>query len=843
MQVGPWRLLDELGAGGMGTVFRAERADGAYERVVAIKFLRGLPTRDATDRMRRERQILANLEHPNIARLIDGGTTADGQPYLVMDHVEGVSITEHVRGLGIEERLRLVAMVARAVHFAHQHLVVHRDLKAANILVRRDGTPMLLDFGIANLLEQDGGVETGLTQAWFTPGYASPEQRRGEAVSTSSDVYALGQILAEVLTGVHRAPQADGTVSLPGARGLSGLPRRRLRELDAIVEHACAPRSADRYPSAEALADDIDRYLVYKPPRAAPARPGYLLRSFLRRHRVGVATAAAFLLASLAFTWRVVVERDRALQAEALAQANATTAEQVIDYLVSLFEAASPEQAGNQSILPGELVDRGRERIRGQLAGQPQQRARLLGVLGRIDSELGRSTQAVMSLREALEIERELGNTERQAEHLVAIGVLENQIDQPEAAGRTLQEALSLLPGQDGNRGLRSRALAALALAQLRTGQGDTARATAAEALRLAESSAGPGGVLAVQALQALAEVDSRIGNGDAAIAAASRALAIARSWRPEQPVEVAVAIGFLANTHVAHDDYDAAIPLFREMLDLRLQTLAPDSTWVITARHNLAQALYMRGSILEALPLMQENIDIMLARGEDDSPSYLVALNNLASLYEITGNYQRSIVLFGELYGKALAAGTNEPRLPQYRQNYGRSLMLAGRLEEARPLLWEEIAPAADPRSNAIERGRRLLHMGEWLRRSGSLDEVEPYLRQAEEVFRGVLEPGHPRLAAVQRVRAQVAMDRRQPAVAVPLLRQVLTDLEAATGPEAPVTMEARALLARALMDAGDVAAARAQLETGFAGMEARFVPDAPLRREVYRLRARLGQ
>src|SRR5690606_31496097 len=171
MQVGPWRLLDELGAGGMGTVFRAERADGAYERVVAIKFLRGLPTRDATDRMRRERQILANLEHPNIARLIDGGTTADGQPYLVMDHVEGVSITEHVRGLGIEERLRLVAMVARAVHFAHQHLVVHRDLKAANILVRRDGTPMLLDFGIAKLLEQDGGVETGLTQAWFTPGY------------------------------------------------------------------------------------------------------------------------------------------------------------------------------------------------------------------------------------------------------------------------------------------------------------------------------------------------------------------------------------------------------------------------------------------------------------------------------------------------------------------------------------------------------------------------------------------------------------------------------------------------------------------------------------------------
>ena len=714
--IGSWRLLDELGAGGMGTVFRAERADGAYERIVAIKFLRGLPTRDAADRMRRERQILADLDHPNIAGLIDGGTTAEGQPYLVMDYVEGVSIVDYARGCDIDARLRLVATVARALHFAHQHLVVHRDLKPANILVRKDGAPMLLDFGIAKLLEADVDDDPGRTQAWFTPGYASPEQRRGEAVSTASDIYALGQVLAEVLSGIYRPPDADGVVVLPGARGLGGLPRRRLRELDAIVAHACAPRRAARYRSAEALADDIDRYFQHKPLRAAPARPGYLLRSFLHRNRWAVTAAVLFLVAIMAFAWRLVIERDRALQAEALAQENATTAEQVIDYLVSLFEAASPEQAGNEAILPGELVDRGHARIAEQLAAQPRQRARLLGVLGRIDRELGRSEQSLLSLREAIAIEREGGSAEHLAGYLVTVGILENQNERPEEAVAALTEALQLLDGESGSPSLRVDALAGLALAQVRIGEGARARASAFESLRLAEAFSGIDSPLVVSALQVVAEVDSRTGQGEAAIAAATRALTIVRARQPANDHDIATAIGFLANTHVQQDDFEAAVPLFREMLELRLRTLAPDSAWVVTARNNLAHALYLRGRVLEALPLMQENVDLLRASGEVDTPSYLVAINNVASLHEATGNFQRSIPLFGELYEKALAASASsrDPRLDQYRQNYGRSLMLGGHLAQAQPLLWTPIAATSDPQANAVERGRRLLHIGE---------------------------------------------------------------------------------------------------------------------------------
>lgn len=350
--VGPWRLLRELGAGGMGTVFLAERADGAYQRTVAIKFLNGIASRDAGERMRRERQILADLDHPGIARLLDGGSTPEGQPYLVMEYVEGADLASAGRALGLEDRLRLLQKVAQAVHYAHQRLVVHRDLKPANILVREDGRPVLLDFGIARLA--DAGEADGQTQtrAWYTPGYASPEQRRGGPVGTASDIYALGQILAELLSGRFVPPAPDGTVALPSARGLRGLARRRMRELDALVQHACAPAVEQRYPSAAALADDIDRWFQHKPLRAAPARPWYRISTFLRRQRWTVAAALAAVLALVSFTLRLSQERDRALAAEARALEESATAEEVVQFLVSLFRAAAPDQAGNRPIQP-----------------------------------------------------------------------------------------------------------------------------------------------------------------------------------------------------------------------------------------------------------------------------------------------------------------------------------------------------------------------------------------------------------------------------------------------------------------------------------------------------------
>lgn len=844
LQVGPWRVLDELGAGGMGTVFLAERADGAYERRVAIKFLRGIPTRDGAERMRRERQILADLDHPNIAGLLDGGGTAEGQPYLVMDYVEGVPITDYARSCTVDQRLRLLQQVARAVQFAHQRLVIHRDLKPANVLVRADGVPMLLDFGIAKLIANDAGAGDGQTQAWFTPGYASPEQRRGEPVSTAGDVYALGQLLAEVLSGEYRAPAADGTVPPPSARGLAGLPPRRLRELDAIVVQACAPVARDRYASAEALADDIERYFLHKPLRAAPARPLYLVRTFVRRHRLGVSASVLAVLALSAFTWRLASERDRALRAEAQAQQESATAEQVVQYLVSLFEAASPLQAGNRPILPADLVDRGRQRVDEVLSGQPQQQARLLGVLGRIDRELGRSEQAVASLQSAIAINRGLGDLDRVAEDLITVGVLENQNERPSAARPVLEEAIALLRGMPGRDALLADALGALALAQIRLGEGDAARSSAAEGLRLAEASTGPQSVEAAMALQVVAEVDSRTGQDEAAIGAASRSLTILRRSLPADHPDIATAIGFLANAYVQIDRHAEGEPLFREMLEIRLRTLDPGSAWVITARNNLAHAIYFQGRILEALPLMQENVDLLRARGEDATPSYLIALNNVASLHETTGRYAESVRLFRELYGKAVNQRDpeTEPRMAQFRQNLGRSLMLAGDLDGAWPLLSADI-PGSGDESLVIERGRRLLHMADWMRRSGRLAEVTGLLDQAQAEFSGVLAAGHPRLAAVTRVRGLLALDQGRAEAAVALLREALAQLEAVIGANANASIETRLQLATALAAAGDRGAARDLLATGMAQVEALFAPEAPIHDELRALRRRLGQ
>lgn len=841
-RVGPWRLLDELGAGGMGTVFRAERADGAYQRTVAIKFLQGIATRDAAERMQRERQILADLDHPCIARLLDGGSTPEGQPYLVMEYVEGTDLASAGRALALEERLRLLQQVARAVHYAHQHLVVHRDLKPANILVRADGRPVLLDFGIARLVDVGAPDSQGQTRAWYTPGYASPEQRQGAAVGTASDVWSLGQILAELLSGRFVPPAADGSVLPPSARGLHGLPRRRLRELDAMVRHACAPEVAQRYPSAAALADDIDRWFEHRPLRAAPARPWYRLSTLLRRRRWALLAGVAALLALFAFTVRLSHERDRAVAAEALAREESATAEEVVQFLISLFRAAAPDQAGNRPIQPAELVDRGRGQLQDRLSRQPVQQSRLLMALGSIDMELGRTEQALASLRQALELQRALGQHERVVSSLIAIGALENQAERAAPALAAFSEALGLLEG-GGDPGERIDALSGLAQAQLRLGQASEARESALAAVALAETTGTAGAPLLAMALQALAEVDSRSGRGGEAIAAARRALEVLRAALPPDHPDLATAIGYLANAHVQAEEYAQAERLFAEMLELRLRTLDPGSAWAITARHNLAHAIYVQGRHLEALPLMEENLALLRERGEDDTPSYLVALNNVASLHESTGNYPVSVALFQELVGKAEAGREQgDPRLPQYRQNLGRSLLLAGRLDEARPWLEHAIDGGAEPVATVTERGRRHLHLAEWLRRKGRHSGVAAELDRAEAVFGELFQPGHPRLAAVARVRGLLALDLGDPGRAVGLLRSAWSDLAAALGKEAPVVVETQVQLVAALLAAGRRSEAATRLAQAGRLAPRLFVPEAPVHAELARLREALA-
>jgi len=423
-QVGPYRIVREVGRGGMGTVYLAERADGAFEKRVAVKLVRrGMDTEEVLRRFRAERQILAVLDHPNVARLLDGGAASDGRPYFAMEFVEGEPITTYsdTRRLTVDQRLDLFDSVCEAVRHAHQHLVVHRDLKPGNVLVTTsaagDGAPQvkLLDFGIARLLEAGADPElTGVGRV-LTPAYASPEQRAGAPVTTASDVYQLGILLFEVLAGrrpdAATRPSAAVTAAAAEARGATEERlRARLRgDLDSIAAQALEEEPDRRYPSAEALLADIRRHSGGLPVTARPDSAAYRAGRFVRRHRAGVAGAALLVLvlagASLALAvsaGTAAAERDRAREERDRAEATASLLE-------GLFTASDPMGAERLDTLRArDLLARGVRSADADLREQPLIRAQMLDVIGRAYTRIGLHATALPLMRRALSL-RESG--------------------------------------------------------------------------------------------------------------------------------------------------------------------------------------------------------------------------------------------------------------------------------------------------------------------------------------------------------------------------------------------------------------------------------------------------
>ena len=431
--IGPYKLERMLGEGGMGQVWLATRADGLYQRRVALKLLRpGLADPNLRLRFTRERQILARLEHPHIARLLDAGISSDNQPYLALEYVEGEPITDwaKARGLTVEACVRLFLQVCDAVSHAHANLIVHRDLKPSNIMVTALDEVRLLDFGIAKLLDSPDqapdNTRTGLRAA-FTLHYAAPEQIRGEPVTTMTDVYSLGVVLYELLSGhkpyrtkrnsdaeweeaiLHADPLRPSSALLHDADDQPEQRhdlRRRERvvsgDLDNIVLKALAKRAEQRYPSVEALAQDLQRYLEGKPVHARPRRIGYQLGKFMHRHRWMLAMAA-LVVAMLGSALGIVLWQSRqSVQEGARAQA-------LQDFMVSLFENAGSTPQGTPLDVR-QLLDAGFERGNRELAEQPQARAELYGVIARLRIGLGDYEQALALLQRQALIINTLGN-------------------------------------------------------------------------------------------------------------------------------------------------------------------------------------------------------------------------------------------------------------------------------------------------------------------------------------------------------------------------------------------------------------------------------------------------
>jgi len=624
-RIGPWRVVRLLGRGGMGTVYLGERDAGDVTLQAAIKIVAGsADSGDVVRRFRTERRILAALDHPGIARLLDGGATDDGLPYFALEYVEGVPLTEDVatRQLNLRGRLTLFLDVCAAVEFAHRRLVIHRDLKPGNILVGADGKPKLLDFGIARLLattaDTDAGPATVTSRGWMTPAYASPEQLRGEPTSTATDVYALGLILHELLTGasvftpgadpidtarakfegtvprpslaVLRAAQAGGRAAPETAR----LARALKGDLDTIVMQAIAAEPARRYATVAALAEEIERYLSGRPVLARPDTFRYRAGKFVGRHRAAVGIAAVSLLALTASLVLALLGQQRAERAEVEARANAATAERVSEFMVGLFSISDPGESRGNAVTARELLDRGAERVTKELEAEPVVRARLRTVMARAYGELGLYDRQVPILESAID-------------------------DATRRAGAGSIETLS--------------AVSRLSSAEMRRGRYAVARDLAERAVAGFDA-AGPAGRLELaRALSQAANCYQELGDLRRASTNLERSLAV-RGTLPEQKPEDL--IGILNNAAILRwrlGELDAARPLYQRALDLAVATHGEDHPNVGHTLNNMAIMELSAKNRDTARDLHRRVLALRRRLLAPDHPDIAESLNNLCDV------------------------------------------------------------------------------------------------------------------------------------------------------------------------------------------------------------------
>jgi serine/threonine protein kinase/Flp pilus assembly protein TadD len=805
--IGPYRLIREIGHGGMGRVFLATRADGQFEQQVALKLVRGAASGgEIHARFLRERQILARLEHPHIARLLDGGVTLDGRPYFAMEYVDGEPITAYCerRALDLQQRLELFTAVCDAVQYAHQNLVIHRDLKPSNTLVTPEGTVKLLDFGIAKVLHQEehdpfDATLTRLGSGPMTPEYAAPEQVRGEPVTAATDVYALGALAYELLTGrgphaltrltaaevervitqgaVDRPSQAalkpprgrDGAAGglTPAARAQRLKLRRQLKgDLDTILLQALQKEPARRYATAGAFVEDIRRYQRGLPIAARRDSFGYRAGKFVRRNALGVG-ATVLVLASL-----VVGLIGTAWQAR-VASREAAKAREVSRFLSSLFEVADPARANAEGISARELLDRGAARIESELSDQPEVQAEMMLVLGRISRELSLFDRAQTLLDRSLKLRTEFrgqfglaaGRTRGRASEDVAevtteLARLALDRGRPDEAERLHRGALGMrravLGDSHASVGTSMRDLAGVVTSR---GKYDEAERLLRDALVLHEKLYGPKHEEIASDLEGLQSTLRLRGEPAEAIAAARRCLDMRLELLGTDHLDTATAMNNLAILLLDRWELAEAEKLYRQVLAFDLRRLGELHSNTATVTNNLAFVLRDRGQYEEAERLYRSALDLDKRLFGAEHPYVATVMGNLAAVLLRQGKldeaeqlYRGSLAMFTRVYGQG------HWRIGAVQG--GLAAVLGAKGDESAEALYrgalahlEKTLQAKHPQLEPV-----LIGLGKELTRRGRPEEAEPLLRRALETRTARLGDGDPRTAEV-RVRLGICL------------------------------------------------------------------------------------
>ena len=762
-RIGPWRLIEEIGRGGMGVVWLAERADGQFEQRAALKLIkRGMDSEAVQARFLRERQILARLQHPHIAHLLDGGIAEDGRPYFAMEYVEGEPLLRYCaeRRLTLEERIKIILDICAAVQFAHRQLIVHRDLKPSNVLVGADGSAKLLDFGIAKLL---GGEAGGVTQTGeikdrpLTPVYAAPEQLSGDAVTTAADVYALGAILYELLTGqrardLSEAPTPEEIRTLlettappaPSKRATIDAPvsARRLRgDLDTIVLTALKHEPERRYPTVDAFAADLRRYLDGRPIAARRDSVVYRSAKFVLRHRLAVTLASLAVLGLLATTafalWEAARAREQARQAET-----------ITGFLIDTFRVADPKGApGGVKLSAVDVLDAGARRLDAQLSSEPKLASRFAAVLGAIYLELGQDDRAITLFGHALELRHAAADD---ADLRAQLARAQYEKGDYAAAEKNVELALlSHRASAGASSAIVARDLALQGEIARRQGDFKKAEPLLQQALTMSRASLKAPDAQIAADLNELAVLYSDMHRLDEGAALTEEALAMFRALYGENHLDVAENLINLGSFWMQTGHVAEALPLLEQATVIYRRLLPADHPLLANALVDHARAFDRLGRYREAEPLYLQALAMQRRVLGEQHPDIAATLNNLAVLHFHEDDYVDAADFSRQ--AMAIWAAQGKPEHPFAlisKSHLAVALRESGDLAQGERIGREVLdARRRLPGNNVLAISISLDDLGVTLRLSGHSVEAVMLQRQAQAMREGV--KGMPALEA----------------------------------------------------------------------------------------------
>ncbi len=731
-RIGPYRLRDEIGRGGMGVVYRAERTGGTFDQQVAIKLLWNWQDREMRlDRFQREQQLLASLNHANIAQLYDGGLTPEGQPYIVMEYVQGDPINDYCdqHRLTIDARLKLTMQVIDALHYAHRNLVIHRDIKPSNILVTEDGQVKLLDFGIAKLLddqaEPEGPTAIDLThtgEQLMTPGFAAPEQLLGQNVTVATDVFQLGLVLYELLTGrlafrehagsfyelarniCERTPtrpsvvvnhQVDGNdsgsrpsstkqsvvVKLSQARGLR-LPQWRKKlsgDLDAIVLKALRNEPEKRYASMEALGADIQAYFEARAVSAHEKGARYRLGKFVRRNTLAVIAGVSIGVLLIAYAATVTVQANRIQSALERSRVEAHKAQQVSDFIIDIFKVSDPEVSGIETVTARELLDKSQERIHNRLEDAPEVKSQMSHVLGEIYYNLGSYKESALLLETALDTRRKLLSKQDPtlANTMTKLAITYRDTDRYDQARILFDEALAIHRSLGDDNAEHAEVLNSLALLlknQRRYEEAESLYNDAIAMLRRVANNRDYSEVAA--ALNNLANLHRLRGHFSVAETNMREAVAMEGRVHGENHPDFALYLRNLAGILTDMERYGEAETLHLQALEIQNRVLGSVHPYVASTLRSLGVLAYRQGNVIAAEEHLRRALSIQrLGHGEDNA-EVAYTLFRLGEVLQERGNYAEAHSIYEKML--RIDRGVYEPDNPRIGRDISKLASLA---------------------------------------------------------------------------------------------------------------------------------------------------------------------